>query len=400
MLRSAIYAPRPDCAPTPPAPPITAGAASSAAPPHAINPHVLGVAAAPGQSAPVRRWPAYHAPGIGAPQAHVLPRKVMEFAEAQRFRFGAAIQASDGVAGSLVMVVVDEQRRASTHLGIRMSPFHRHVVLVSVDRVTDATADTVTLSIPQDRIARDGPTVMPSGIALTRSTRVSASGAPRNFIGHLVQVSIHREAHELHHLVAARRLHGTVLVLASLITGITPRDIAVSLTGVPPEQLVRYRPDEELRRNAYDRLYDYAPLRIDLSGIAIYALDGGVWLRGHVSSDGKRRLAEHQLRDLVGMFELHNELVADEELAAAVAMALAHDPRTAGQHIGVYPQLGDTYLRGSVQTRAARTGAGDGAAGVAGVKGVMNELRVDPHAGAVPALASVSNREEMVPGGR
>lgn len=329
-----------------------------------------------------------------------MPHNVMESADVQRFRFGADIQASDGEAGMLVMVVVDEQRRASTHLGIRVSPFHRHIAFVSVDRVTDATADTVTLSIPRDQLAMDSPTATPSGIALTRSTQVGATGNHGTRLGHLVQVTIHRETQELHHLVVARRLRGNVLVLACLITDITPRQVAVRLGSMLPEQLVRYRPDEELRRNVYDTLYNYAPLRIDLSGVEIHALDGAVWLRGHVSSDGKRRLAEHQLRGLVGVAELHNELVADEELAAAVSMALAHDPRTAGQHIGVYPQLGDTYLRGSVQTRAARAGASDVAAGVSGVKEIVNELRVDPHAEAVPALASVSNREEMVPGGR
>jgi len=123
-------------------------------------------------------------------------------------------------------------------------------------------------------------------------------------------------------------------------------------------------------------------------------------LRGHVSSQFKRRLAHDQLRGLAGMAALHNELVADDELAATVSMALAHDPRTAGQHIGVYPRLGEVHLRGSVQTTAIRERAGEVARAVGSVTCVVNELHVDPTANEIPELSGVTNNEDLVPGGR
>jgi osmotically-inducible protein OsmY len=160
------------------------------------------------------------------------------------------------------------------------------------------------------------------------------------------------------------------------------------------------RADDELREDVYHRLRDCQLVRLDLPGITIHARDGVVWLRGHVSSDGKRRRADEVLRGLDGLLELHNELVTDTALAAAVAMALAYDPRTARQRIGVYPCLGLMRLRGIVRTPTAHAGAWEIAAAVPLVKQVVNELRIDPDADVLPDLAGVTNDYDLVPGGR
>ena len=320
---------------------------------------------------------------------------VRALAEVQQFHFGAHIHASDGAAGTLAAVVVDKKRQAITHLGIRVSWLRRRLCFVPLDLVTEATADTVTLSISLDAIEQR--TATPAGIALTGATQVGASDKS---LGRLVQLTIDRETRVLHHLVVARRLRREALLLARMMTGITAQQVAVSLGSASRDLLMPAHPDEALRRDVYDRLYAYAPLRVDLAGIEIHPSDGAVWLRGHVSSDLKRRLVEHQLQGLVGMSALHNELVADNELAAAVSMALAHDPRTARQHIGVYPCLGAVHLRGTVQTPAAREGARAVAEAVLGVKCVVNALRVKPTGDVVPVLAGVTDHADLVPGGR
>ena len=79
-------------------------------------------------------------------------------------------------------------------------------------------------------------------------------------------------------------------------------------------------------------------------------------------------------------------------------MALAHDPRTANEHIGVYPKFGDVHLRGRATHTEARQAAGAIAATVPGVKQVANELGIDPNADVVPVLAGITNEEDMVPG--
>ena len=100
------------------------------------------------------------------------------------------------------------------------------------------------------------------------------------------------------------------------------------------------------------------------------------------------------------MSEIHNDLIADNDLASDVAMALAKDPRTARSQIGVYPSLGRINLRGRAHTPVARQAAYEVARGVPGVEDIENALIVDPDAEVIPVLAGVTNQEDRVPGGR
>lgn len=315
--------------------------------------------------------------------------------EVQAARFGADVQASDGESGRLVAVVVDARDRVISHVGIRMSPLRRHVHFVPWALVTEATADTVRVSIALAEIERQATPA--AGITLTRSTRVVAGGKP---LGRLSQITLVRQTRALRHLVVDRGRHGKALLPASSITDSGARTISVTLDGTSVERLATYRLDDQVRQDAYDRLFDAPTLRVDLPGIHILPVDGALWLRGHVSSPIKRRLAGEQVYGLPGVTLLHNELVADDELAAAVSMALAHDARAAGQQIGVYPRLGEGHLRGNVQSGATRARAGEVAAAVPAVTHVVNELRVDPGADELPELSGVTHNEDLVPGGR
>ena len=201
-------------------------------------------------------------------------------------------------------------------------------------------------------------------------------------------------------LMGGRAPREDVLFPASVVTDITTRGDVPSVGGATPERLARVRADDALRQDVYHRLRDCPLVRLELPGIAIHARDGVVWLRGHVSSDGKRRRTDEVVRGLQGLLQLRNELVTDTALAAAVAMALAYDPRTAREHIGVYPRLGVMRLRGVVRTATAQASAWEIAAAVPLVKQVINELRVDPAADVLPDLAGVTNNYDLVPDGR
>jgi osmotically-inducible protein OsmY len=88
---------------------------------------------------------------------------------------------------------------------------------------------------------------------------------------------------------------------------------------------------------------------------------------------------------------------------APLRLDLALDSRTAGQHIGVYPRLGEMHLRGGVRTRAAHEGASNVAKAVPSATQIVNELRIDLDANEMPMRSSagwVTNCEDMVPGGR
>lgn len=316
-----------------------------------------------------------------------------EFAEVLKFRFDADIEAADGEAGRLAAVVADPATRAITHAVVKTRPFFGATCFVPLRLVTGATADTVSISVSLAEIEK--MSAQPDGIPLNTSTSVTTGRKP---LGRLRQITVNHETRAPRHLVIERRGQ-EALVPAAMIASIAVKQISVDLGEVNPAQLVSYRPDEELHQEVYDAIYDYPRLRVDLPGIVIHAIDGVVWLRGYVASDLSCRLVSDQLGGIVGLAELHNELIADNQLAAAVSMALGRDPRTAGEPIGVYPRLGTVHLRGNARSVAARQAAGEIARAVPGVKAVVNELHLDPRAEVVPVLASVTNEEDRIPGG-
>jgi osmotically-inducible protein OsmY len=113
-----------------------------------------------------------------------------------------------------------------------------------------------------------------------------------------------------------------------------------------------------------------------------------------------RRLMGDLVSQIHGLGELHNELITDPQLAGVISRALAHDPRTAEERVGVYPTLGRVKLRGAVRTAAAREAAEQIARSAHGVGEVSNELHVSLDANVLPVLAGVTNTEDDVPGGR
>src|SRR5258707_5451903 len=232
---------------------------------------------------------------------HHIRQDVREAADVATFRFGAGIRASDGEAGKLILVIADKQRPLLTHLGIRVSPFHRRIACVPLELVAEATAETVTLRVPLGELTEHLTT--PEGIVLTDSTRIAiAIGTGRSGedgsgaiglgrLGRLTQITCGRPLGDLHHLVVDRGRQGKALVPGRLVTEITARQIVVNLDRIDssaPQHLVGYRSDSALWQDVSHALYNYPLLRIDLPGIELHIADGVVWLRGHVSSDGMR----------------------------------------------------------------------------------------------------------------
>ncbi len=141
--------------------------------------------------------------------------------------------------------------------------------------------------------------------------------------------------------------------------------------------LTAYHADSDLGADVRQAIEKYGRMRVDIAGVDIQAVDGEIWLRGHVSSELNRRLAEDLSRGVVGVAEIHNLLITDPDLAASISSALARDPRTAEDRIGVYPSLGRVHLRGSVHTAGAREAAAQIAAADHSARQIINELRVD-----------------------
>lgn len=106
----------------------------------------------------------------------------------------------------------------------------------------------------------------------------------------------------------------------------------------------------------YDLLWSEQGLRTTTADIEIEAEEGSVALNGRVRTQLQRRLAERLARAGLNGWQLHNNLVADDQLAMELAARLAADPSTASANVRFEAFLGAVYLSGMVaneQQRAA-----------------------------------------------
>jgi osmotically-inducible protein OsmY len=320
-----------------------------------------------------------------------------EFVDVSKFRFGAPVNASDGASGSVEQVVVDPGARTVLFVGVKLSRLSRKIYQLPIALVAQAQQHLVELSITRDEVAQKAQALPAGLVRLTSSTPVANGGKP---FGHLAQVGVYRASSTLRRLVVHRGPgRGEVLVAVTPATDLNEKRISVHLSATEVQSLTPYRPDSELVREVEEALYNYPRLRIDLRGIQVRAVDGEVWLPGHVSSDLNSRLVVDQLQGIAGLAAIHNQLIADPDLAAAVAEALAADPQTRGQHIGVYPNLGEIHLRGVVDSFSAYEAATKVATAVPGVEKLVNQLIIRPGADVVPVFAGITGRDDLVPGG-
>ncbi|HEV2238869.1 MAG TPA: BON domain-containing protein [Ktedonobacterales bacterium] len=318
-----------------------------------------------------------------------------EFAEVHQVRFGTPVVASDGAAGSVAHVLINPAARAVTHVGVRLR-WRGQTYSVPIAAIARANADGATLAIARDDLSKSAA---PATAQLARLARATVVASEQKTIGRLKQISFTRDGGVPHRMVVGRGAGRDVYIAATSAQSFGEQRITVRLTPAEVDGLTLARADADLKREAEAVLFDYQRLRIDLAGIDLRAIDGEIWLLGHVSSELNSRLIVEQLRGLRDLAAIHNHLLADSDLAATVAAALARDPRTRGQHIGVYPTLGQVRLGGAVDSPAAAQAAAEIAGAVPGVTTVIAQLDVRPGLAGLPVFAGVSGIEDIVPGG-
>jgi osmotically-inducible protein OsmY len=314
-------------------------------------------------------------------------------ADVWKFQFGATVIATDGEAGELTFVAVQPGQRAVTHAGARLPGGTQ--VAIPLERLTDADASTVRVTLNREALLRALPPLTGQVTLFSRNTQVSVDGKQ---FGALVHVTMHTTDATIRRLGVRRGLTGVALIDSTAITEISDdgRAITCSLQGAQP---VAYRDDADLADAAHNALYNYARLRVDLRTVQLRVIDGEIWLDGNVSSTLNRRVMTDLLENLDGRIATHNRLVADNELAVRIAQALAKDPATHGQLIGVYPNLGKVFLRGRVTSLDAIQKAAQVAAGIPGQSEVVPQLAVSATAQFLPTLAPVTGNEDIIPGG-
>lgn len=311
-----------------------------------------------------------------------------------KFRFGATVVASDGEAADIVGVVVLPGQRTIASVVVKLPGGAQ--VAVPVERIADATAQAMRVTVTREALLHVLPKVPSGATVLTPRTQVALNGG--NY-GNLAQISMLVATGAIHHLTVRRGMSGDYLVPASAITDISDDGRTVACAQAPGAAPVAYRSDGEVADDVQTALWNYSRLRVDLRAVQVRVVDGEVWLNGYVSSSLNRRVMAELLEDIKGVTAIHNELVADNELAIQIAQALAKDPRTHGQRFGVYPNLGQVYLRGLAHTPEAALAAAEIAGQIDGQHIVVNQVVVNATAEFLPMLAPVTNTEDVIPGG-
>jgi osmotically-inducible protein OsmY len=119
--------------------------------------------------------------------------------------------------------------------------------------------------------------------------------------------------------------------------------------------------------------------------IAIEAYGGAVTLRGTVGSFAQQRAAVADARRTRGVFDVYDELQVrmldrdrrkDAEIRGAALQRMLWDPEIPGAYIDVAVKDGWVTLKGEVDFQYQSDNAFDHAAGLYGVTGVTNDIKV------------------------
>jgi osmotically-inducible protein OsmY len=109
----------------------------------------------------------------------------------------------------------------------------------------------------------------------------------------------------------------------------------------------------------YRQLWSEQGLRTTTADIEIEAAEGAVALNGRVRTRTLRGQAERLARAGLNGWQLHNNLIADDQLAMDLAARLATDPRTASARVRFEVFLGVVYLTGTVDSEQQRAAVVD-----------------------------------------
>ncbi len=324
--------------------------------------------------------------------------KTLLISEMSKFRFGSKVFCSDGEDGILTHVGFDPTTRRMTYVGVREGRLFGKTVYAPFDAVTSASGEGIVLSITHDELSNVDKAKI-SGVELDAKSGVERAGAAGQ--GSLFLVAIHPTTGELAYIVTHHlRANQDTLVQAEYVTQLEPGHIVLTLPDAAFQTLPPYRSDRELHQEVETILFDLTPLHVDFKGMEVRVLDSVLYLDGNISSSLRGEVVQDQAMGVLGLLEIKNRLVGDDQLAADLAMKLGRDERTRDLPIGVYPRLGIVRLSGAVHNAQQKVAAEEVAKSFPGVRSVNNELIVDPKMAMLSIMSAPEGSEaaDKVPG--
>jgi osmotically-inducible protein OsmY len=324
--------------------------------------------------------------------------KTMLISEMLKFHFSSKIFCSDGDGGVLAQVLFDPATRSIAHIGVKQGRLFGKNVYLPFDSVLSATGEGITLRVKRSDVYT-ATSQMPGYAVLTSKSVVENTKSAAK--GSLMLVAVHPTSGELAYIVVHELRSGqNTLLQQEYITALASNWVTVSIPEEKLHSLPSYRPDSVLQQEVESALFDFTPLHIDLKAIKIRVLDSVLYLDGNISGALRSDIVQDRVSGIEGLVEIKNRLIADDTLAADLALALGQDVRTRDLPIGVYPRLGTIRLSGAVHTSQQRAAAEEIAKNFPGVRSVENSLIVDPNATMLNVMSAPEGGEtkDIVPG--
>ena len=324
--------------------------------------------------------------------------KTMLISEMLKFHFGNKIFCSDGDGGVLAQVLFDPATHSMAYIGVKQGRLFGKNVYLPFDSLVSATGEGITLRVKRSDL--DTTTSQVPGYATLTSKSVveNTKSAAK---GSLLLVAVHPTTGELAYIVAHDLRSGQdTLLQETYITKLETGRIIVSIDEGGLRALPSYRPDRVLQQEVEAALFDFTPLHIDLKAITARVIDSVLYLDGNISSTLRSDVMLDRVSGVEGLAEIKNRVIADDTLAADLALALGQDAQTRDLPIGVYPRLGVVRLSGAVHNGQQKTAAGKIAKNFPGVRSVTNDLVVDPNATLLNVMSAPEGGEskDVIPG--
>ena len=324
--------------------------------------------------------------------------KTMLISEMLKFHFGNKIFCSDGDGGVLAQVLFDPATHSMAYIGVKQGRLFGKNVYLPFDSLLSATGEGITLRVKRSDL--DTATSQVPGYATLTSKSVveNTKSAAK---GSLLLVAVHPTTGELAYIVAHDLRSGPdTLLQETYITKLETGRIIVSIDEGRLHALPSYRSDRVLQQEVEAALFDFTPLHIDLKAITARVIDSVLYLDGNISSALRSDVMLDRVSGVEGLAEIKNRVIADDTLAADLALALGQDAQTRDLPIGVYPRLGVVRLSGAVHNGQQKIAAGKIAKNFPGVRSVTNDLVVDPNATLLNVMSAPEGGEskDVIPG--
>jgi len=324
--------------------------------------------------------------------------KTMLISEMLKFHFGSKIFCSDGDGGVLSQVLFDPATHSMAYIGVKQGRLFGKNVYLPFDTVLSATGEGISLRVKRSDVYT-ATSQVPGYTTLTSKSVVENTKSAAK--GSLLLLAVYPTTGELAYIVSHELRPGRdTLLLETYITILATGQVMVSIDEEKLRALPSYRPDGVLQQEVEATLFDFTPLHIDLKAITARVIDSVLYLDGNISSALRSDIMLDRVSGVEGLAEIKNRVVADDTLAADLALALGQDAQTRELPIGVYPRLGVVRLSGAVHNGQQKTAAGEIAKNFPGVRSVTNDLVVDPNATLLNVMSAPEGGEtkDVIPG--